>query len=134
MTSSDQARALQERTSVSEIVRRLLSSYFGAAVEQPATVDATKITEVLVRYSNGEIRRGEAMRAVVGREHCLFAEICLIGPMVGRASRHFPWLHRLAIFPAEPRPSRPNVRKTLIDQADRDEVGVDTSWTPGKKP
>src|SRR5580692_12130881 len=58
------ARALQERTSVSEIVRRLLSSYVGVAVEQPATVDATKITEVLVRYSKSEIRRGEAMRAV----------------------------------------------------------------------
>jgi hypothetical protein len=58
------ARALQERTSVSEIVRRLLSSYVGVAVVQPATVDATKITEVLVRYSKGEIRRGEAMRAV----------------------------------------------------------------------
>lgn len=31
-------------------------------------------------------------------------------------------------------PPRSNVRKTLIDRAHRDEVGVDTSWMPGKKP
>jgi hypothetical protein len=29
-------------------------------------------------------------------------------------------------------PPRPNVRKTLIDRAHRDEAGVDTSWMPGK--
>jgi hypothetical protein len=31
-------------------------------------------------------------------------------------------------------PPGPNVRKTLIDRAHRDEVGVDTSWMHGKKP
>jgi hypothetical protein len=31
-------------------------------------------------------------------------------------------------------PPRPNVRKTLIDRAHRDEVGADTSWLPGKTP
>lgn len=58
------ARALQERTSVSEIVRRLLSGYVGLAVEQPPMADPTKISEVLDRYSRGEIRRSEAMHAV----------------------------------------------------------------------
>ena len=58
------ARALQERTSVSEIVRRLLSGYVGLAIEQPASIDDVKAAETLSRYSKGEIRRSEAMRAI----------------------------------------------------------------------
>lgn len=58
------ARALHERTSVSEIVRRLLSGYVGLAIEQQALADGAKVAETLSRYSKGEVRRSEAMRAI----------------------------------------------------------------------
>ena len=59
------SKALQDRTSVSEMVRRLLSEYLGLS---DRTADNTphekEIIEILERYSSGQLKRSEAMRAI----------------------------------------------------------------------
>jgi hypothetical protein len=87
-------RAVQEKTSVSEIVRRLLSGYLGVADPRPPRIEAAGIVEVLSRYSRGDLQRSQAMRALgldiadLGRFNALMGEfeIAWPAPDGGRAS------------------------------------------------
>lgn len=58
------SRALSERTSVSDIVRRLLAGYVGFQADDDATIEDERVLEVLRRYSAGGMRRSEAMRVI----------------------------------------------------------------------
>jgi len=59
------SKALQDRTSVSEMVRRLLSEHLGLSNRMADnTPDEKKIIEILEDYSSGQIKRSEAMRAI----------------------------------------------------------------------
>ena len=59
------SKALQDRTSVSEMVRRLLSEHLGLSNRMVDNVpDEKKIIETLESYSSGQLKRSEAMRAI----------------------------------------------------------------------
>jgi len=59
------SKALQDRTSVSEMVRRLLSEHLGLSNRMVDNVpDEKKIIETLESYSLGQLKRSEAMRAI----------------------------------------------------------------------
>lgn len=58
-------KALQDRTSVSEMVRRLLSEHLGFSMQTVKnTPDGKKVLEALEAYSSGQLKRSEAMRAI----------------------------------------------------------------------
>ena len=59
------SKALQDRTSVSEMVRRLLSEHLGLSNRMADNApDEKKIIETLRSYSSGELKRSEAMLAI----------------------------------------------------------------------
>lgn len=59
------SRALQDRISVSEMVRRLLSEHLGFSDRMvDNTLHGKKIIEILEDYSSGQLKRSEAMRAI----------------------------------------------------------------------
>ena len=59
------SKALQDRTSVSEMVRRLLSEHLGFGDRTTDNAPHEKrIIETLGNYSSGQFKRSEAMRAI----------------------------------------------------------------------
>jgi hypothetical protein len=79
-------RALDDGTSVSEVVRRLLSDHLGVQWKESAMQPPDEIMKSLARYSAGAIRRNEAMRAIgldvadLGRFNALMAEFDISWP------------------------------------------------------
>ena len=59
------SKALQDRTSVSEMVRRLLSEHLGFSDRMADNTPHEKeIIEILEDYSSGQLKRSEAMRTI----------------------------------------------------------------------
>jgi hypothetical protein len=58
-------KALHDKTSVSEMVRRLLSEHLGIGDKTAGDApDERKIVETLKKYSSGQLKRSEAMQEI----------------------------------------------------------------------
>ncbi len=85
------SKALQDRTSVSEMVRRLLSEHLGFSDRMADNTPHEKeIIEILEDYSSGQLKRSEAMRAIgldpveLETFSSLMSEYGILWPEVGR--------------------------------------------------